>query len=258
MDWWTNKDEVMDQLVTKIEDAISGRYNEIEEDPIRLYVSGQAPVNSDDSSTVTDTDHEETQNEEPESDHTEPEQAKEYIVPYIITPLESASLPVDSVINGQHDEIIKGLIKGVIETEAPITKDLLCKRVLRSINIARMGARVASYMDGLLDELALKKTVDVADVYWRNDQIPEDYPLIRYSNEREAMHIPFEEAKNAALHVLDQQGAQPFESLIREMAKVFGYSRIGDNVYMAMMKGIELAAERSLIDKTSDRVIIKS
>ena len=68
------------------------------------------------------------------------------------------------------------------------------------------------------------------------------------------MHIPYEEAKNAALHVLDQQGAQPLESLIREMAKVFGYSRIGDNVYMTMMRGIELAHKRSLIVTTPEKV----
>jgi hypothetical protein len=112
-------------------------------------------------------------------------------------------------------------------------------------------------MDGVLDRLGFKTTVDVGEVYWRDDQDPERYPLIRYSNEREAMHIPYEEAKNAAVHVLEQQGSQPFESLIREMAKMFGYSRIGDNVYMAMMQGIELAAQRSLLEKSPERVSLK-
>ena len=66
------------------------------------------------------------------------------------------------------------------------------------------------------------------------------------------MHIPAMESKNAAVYVLTQQGAMPFESLIREMGKVFGYYRTGDNVYMAMMSGVELAAKLDLIDM-SDR-----
>jgi hypothetical protein len=41
------------------------------------------------------------------------------------------------------------------------------------------------------------------------------------------------------------------------MAKMFGYSRIGDNVYMAMMQGIELAAQRSLLEKSPERVSLK-
>ena len=49
---------------------------------------------------------------------------------------------------------------------------------------------------------------------------------------------------------LDQQGAMPFESLIREMTKVFGYGRAGDNVYMVMMSGINLGIDLSLIDKS--------
>jgi hypothetical protein len=72
------------------------------------------------------------------------------------------------------------------------------------------------------------------------------------------MHIPDMESKNAAVHVLAQQGAMPFESLIREMGKTFGYSRTGDNVYMAMMCGVELAARLSLVDMSNrDRISVK-
>ena len=228
MDWWLNKDEVVSELVSKIEDAIAGRYEEPDEEPIRLYDGGQSSVPT-----------------------------SENVIPYEFTSLGTISLPVEGVVTGVYDEIVEDIIKRVVQVEAPITKDLLCKRVLRSINIARMGSRVACYMDDILGRLGFKTTFDVGEVYWRDDQDPESYPLIRYSNEREAMYIPYEETKNAAIHVLEQQGSQPFESLIREMAKMFGYSRIGDNVYMAMMQGIELAAQRSLLEKSPERISLK-
>ena len=233
MDWWTNRDGVIAELISKIEEAISGEYEEESyalEEPVRAC-------------------------EEPDCD--EVVSCAENIVPYEFTILETISPQVEDVIAGYYDICIKELVKQVIRTEAPITKELLCKRVLRSLNISRMGPRVALRMQTILEGLDLKKTVDVGDVYWTDEQIPEEYQLIRSSNEREAMYIPFEEAKNAAIHVLDQQGAQPMDSLIREMSKLFGYSRVGDNVYMAMMQGIDLAARRSLIDKTVGRISLK-
>ena len=81
--------------------------------------------------------------------------------------------------------------------------------------------------------------------------------LIRQSNERDASHIPYEEAKNAAIHILDQQGSQPKDSLIREMAKLFGYSRVGDNVYYTMQKGIELAINKSLAEEFDGKIMLK-
>lgn len=268
MDWWTNKAEVIADIVSKIEDAIAGNYTEGDEEPIRLYDSGYTSGGLTTSPTTADIPFENQsyemmatlfENEGKETNHikindTVQKTDAEHVIPYSFTALATRALPVDYVINGYYDEIIKDLIKTVIDTEAPITKDLLCKRVLRSINIARMGSRVAYYMDSILDELDLKTTVDSGKVYWKDDQDPLNYSLIRYSNEREALHIPYEEAKNAALHVLDQQGAQPLDSLIREMAKVFGYSRAGENVHMIMRQGIELAARRSLLEQTSERV----
>ncbi len=276
MDWWTKREEIITELISKIEDAIAGRYVEVKEEPIRLYGSGYAPKEHynasiqstmsfkgqtcekneylSDCDTKTGICHESdasilTDNEDLSS---------EIIIPYNFTSLETRPLPVEDVINGYHDDYIGNLIKKVIEIEAPITNDLLCKRILRSINIARMGSRVACKMQCIIENLNLKTTVDIGNVYWSDEQDPQTYQFIRQSNEREALHITYEEAKNAAVHILKQQGAQPFDSLIREMAKLFGYTRVGDNVYMMMMQGIELAEKRSMICKSMERVSLKS
>ena len=252
MDWWNDKDAIIEEICSKIEDAIAGRYVEVEEEPIRLY-SGF--TSTTDSGSEGGSDDVPQQNAEPIS---QPSESVSQLLPYTFAELAPFPLSSDGVTNGFYDDIIKSFIDEVIETEAPIKHDLLCKRVLRAIDIARMGPRLAARMQSIIDSMNLKTTQEIGPVYWKDSQNPQDYPQIRYSNEREAMHIPDMESKNAALYVLKQQGAMPFESLIREMGKTFGYSRTGDNVYMAMMSGIQLAADLSLVDLSNrERIAVK-
>ena len=252
MDWWNDKDAIIEEICSKIEDAIAGRYVEVEEEPIRLY-SGFAT--GEDAGLEPSSDDVPQQNAEPIS---QPSESVSQLLPYTFAELAPFPLSSDGVTNGFYDDIIKSFIDEVIETEAPIKHDLLCKRVLRAIDIARMGPRLAARMQSIIDSMNLKTTQEIGPVYWKDSQNPKDYHHIRYSNEREAMHIPDMESKNAALYVLKQQGAMPFESLIREMGKTFGYSRTGDNVYMAMMSGIQLAADLSLVDLSNrERIAVK-
>lgn len=66
----------------------------------------------------------------------------------------------------------------VIETEAPIIHDLLCRRVLRAINIARMGVRVSSRMQTIINSMNLKETEETDPVYWKDSQDPDTYSLL--------------------------------------------------------------------------------
>lgn len=261
MDWWTNKEAVIEGLCTKIEDAIAGRYVEVEEEPIRLYDSGHTsggyiPTNVSFESSDYNTLQETFENRGGAVVSEEPLQLVE-IIPYEPAELEQRSLPVERVINEEYDDLIMDYIEAVIEKEAPIREELLCKRVLRAVNIARMGVRVAEYMEYAIDCVSPRYTTDDHRTFWSEDQDPDEYKTIRQSNERDASHIPYEEAKNAAIHILDQQGSQPKDSLIREMAKLFGYSRVGDNVYYTMQKGIELAISKSLAEESDGRVMLK-
>ena len=214
MDWWTDKEAAVEEICSKIEDAVAGRYVEVEEEPIRLYNSGFTAGGA----SVEEVSAEVDKDVEPLSH--EPESASG-LVPYTFAELVSFPLSADGIASGFYDDIIKDYIAEVIEIEAPIKHDLLCKRVLRAIDIARMGPRVAARMQSIIDSMNLKKTEEIGPVYWKDSQDPHDNSLIRYSNEREAMHIPDMESKNAALYVLKQQGAMPFESLIRAQSQKF-------------------------------------
>ena len=258
MDWWTDKDATLAALADKIDKALAGVLEEVEEEAMRLFdgigstrtAKEFRPDRTGDGSMNDLTPPEEVVSDEEEDEYSEPSN----VIPYNACELQQIYISAEDFIEGYRDSKVRNYISAVVEAEAPINYDLLCKRVLRACGIARMGSRVAGHIGLLLERMNIKTTQDTFLTYWRNDQDPETYPYIRCSNERDATDIPTRESLNAALMVLDEQLSLPQESLIREMAKVFGYSRVGDNVHFAMYNGIQHGKKLGLIEEVDGKV----
>ena len=162
MDWWTDKEAVLKEVCSKVEAAVSGCYEDMEEEPIMLYDSGFH-------TGAFAADNDVQQVEDPVvSEISSP------LIQYRFTALASFPLSAESVASGLHDDIIKSYIAEVIEIEAPIKHDLLCKRVLRAIEISRMGPRMATHIQSLIDGMNLKTTEDIGPVYWKDSQDPQN------------------------------------------------------------------------------------
>jgi len=259
MDWWNDKNAVLANLTNKIKLAISGELTEDEEQPLRLYSGNTNSTIGDVQSNGNDDDHtkdselglfDSTAAFDPNA-HRSENYTVEFYQPCYLNP---HPLNADDFVKGYRKSLVLDYLQQVIDKEAPISENLLCKRVLRALDIARMGNRVSAYMNSLFKFAKFKTTKDSFVTYWKEDQDPDSYSIIRYSNAREASDIPVREACNAALLVLEEQGSQPSDSLIREMAKLFGYSRVGDNVYFAMLNGIEFAKKKGQIKEVGDRI----
>lgn len=87
--------------------------------------------------------------------------------------------------------------------------------------------------------------------YWNNGQLPEKYTFIRATgygdNKRDTKDVPITEAVNAVCYVLEQQISLSEEDLIREAAKLMGYTRMG-NIVVALFEGaIKQANKQSKI-----------
>ena len=233
MDWWNDEEEALNNLVGKIQAALDDGPEDDNNGPI---TSEPIEVEQKDESCLAT-------------------HADDTIIPYETCELRPVSILPDEMT--LHAKMIKEYLRKVIDAEAPISYNLLCKRVLRACNISRMGPRIAACMNGLIRDLRPSCTAGSFITYWRDDQDADSYPHIRVSNERDASDIPPQEACNAAVRILEEQGAQPADSLIREMAKLFGYSRVGDIVSAAMTEGIDLAKIRGLVEEENGKVRIK-
>lgn len=251
MDWWTDKGAVMSAIVDRINKALDGTLEEIEESPIRLYSGTTTPPESKASTSDLSGDNDGNQEDEGIEDQDE---SSGIVIPYEVCELRPLFIPADDFINGSRRSTVMEYIRTVVQTEAPISSNLLCKRVLRACDISRMGTRVANYMDNLLRIMHLKTTTDSFVTYWADNQDPEEYPYVRTSSDRDAADIPTREAFNAAMLILEEQGALPVDSLVREMAKLFGFSRVGDNVNYAMLDGIDYAKKKGFVEETNGRI----
>ncbi len=60
-------------------------------------------------------------------------------------------------------------------------------------------------------------------------------------NKRDSKEVPVEEVVNAIRYVLIEQISLSEEDLIREAAKLLGYTRLGTNVDYLIHKGIKAA-----------------
>jgi len=180
---------------------------------------------------------------------------------------EAANVEVIRSVNSEdffqygYRNTIKSQIHEVLAVEAPISKNLLCKRVLLGWGIARMGSRISVHFEIIFKELGLQQTSDNGNIiFWRADHQPETYQLYRLPpNEvlkRDADDLPSHEIANGIKAVLQNQISLTKEDLVRETAKLFGYARLGTNVDIAMQLGIRVALAKGIAKTEGQRIVL--
>lgn len=153
-------------------------------------------------------------------------------------------------------------MKDVLQMESPISKDLLYSRVLAAWGAPRIGSRISAYLDTLLTQMHYLQTTHGSQaILWKITSEPQQYTGYRTAAangpKRDAEDLPPEEIANAVQTVLKQQISLPTTDLVREVAKVFGFVRMGSNVETAIGKGIALAVEKELAAMGNGRVMMK-
>jgi very-short-patch-repair endonuclease len=181
---------------------------------------------------------------------------------YIICVLDQSDLSIsDDFFNYDILYDIKQQITKVLEIEAPISHSLLSKRVLNAWGISRLGIRLNGYLSSIYSEMELKQTSqDGNKFYWNKDQDPLSNNTYRVPVEgdpkRNAEDLPKEEIICGIKDVLSNQVSLPNDDLIREVARLFGYTRLGGNVEQAMRMGIDYALLIGLMINKDDRFVL--
>ena len=174
---------------------------------------------------------------------------------------KAAELKLRGVQDNFYDPNIKYEIaecmKEIIQREAPISKRLLYKKTMNSWGISRSGSRVEGILDQLLTGLNIKVTkVDNTQFCWRQDQMPDqyrDYRIATTEEEKRSMDdISPEEISNAIKTVIELQVSLSRTDLIRETAKLFGFTRMGNVIELAVNHGIKEALQREWICLSED------
>jgi hypothetical protein len=250
LDWWENPTEVL----KAIEEALENAKNKIPEPLIAKNQNEESMIvrNEEENHTKENMDiSTENEYENQENEDTNPK--GKYIYAY----LPSANYSSEVFFFPEYQNYIIRQIQTVIETEAPISRSLLCKRVLNSWGISRLGSRLDTYFDELLSKIdCYRKTDEEFVCIWKSEEQMTSYRTFRPVSERNALDLPPEEVANGIKYLLEAQISLPTRDLSRVTAQLFGFARTGNNVDTAMFQGIREAVKRGYIKVENGRSII--
>jgi len=157
-----------------------------------------------------------------------------------------------------HKDAILNQIKEVMETEAPISRPLLCKRVLAAWGISRLGQRLNGYFNELLQSSYFYASrYEELTFYWLSEEQYRQYDLFR-TGMRDAVDLPPEEVANAMRYILTDEISLPITDLSKLCAQFLGFARArgGSNVDAAMQRGIIRAVDKGYLKIKDERAII--
>lgn len=244
-DWWDDQDKVIKEIIQAINDPTSSKIEpEVIPSPL---IKTEIPI-------VIPNKVENSVNASSQSKY-----KQQYNICNL--PLQIRSPQFDLLSSDRFKSTVRADILLILEKEAPISKELLCRRILDSWSISRLGSRIDSYFNTLFKQIGLKFTDGERRFYWKENQIPDSYTIYRVSElesqRRDAIDISPEEVSNAIREILENMISLNKTDLVKEAAKIFGFNRIGGNVETSMNQGIIKAVNRGFALIEGERVFLK-
>lgn len=236
LDWWENSEEVLNS----IQQAINAKEDN----------SSEAEVIESEENIVS--------NEVEVHDIIEPENNEESDESsiYQATVLQSVDYSSEEFFHSEHRVLIMKQIREVMEMEAPISRNLLCKRVLSAWNISRLGQRLDGYFEELLALTSYYSSQNEGSTfYWLNEEQYLHYDEYR-TGVRDAADISSEEVANGMRYILSDEISLPTTDLSRLCAQLFGFGRSGSNIDAAMHRGMSKAIEKGYLKVDNGRAVI--
>ena len=247
-DWWDNPQKVVQDIINVVK--------EIQQPKIKT-VEPETQINSEELT------RKEFANVKLQGITQEVIQPIQNSIKYNTCVLEQSYLNFsDEFFDSRHQSKITMQINQVMETEAPISHSLLSKRILNSWGISRLGVRLNDYLTTIYSRMGLKHTSQNGIYfYWNREQEPLNYNIFRVpgddDSKRNADDLAKEEIICGIKDVLTNQISLPEDDLIREVAKIFGYARLGGNVEQAMKMGIDFALQKGLVISKDERIVLR-
>lgn len=146
------------------------------------------------------------------------------------TPYKTASgIPYSRL--GDHDpnSTTRAVIH-IVKEEGPIHRDLLAKRVLANSDVSRQGSKVSFTIDKAIRFAAQNGEIDRQNTFLYPASFEEHTIRQRDGDAAEIDWIPQGEIEAAIVEILDKQYETPREDLIKQTAKVLGFSRTGTRI----------------------------
>lgn len=235
IDWHENSDYIIDKIIDKVkqlqmqseieEVAVAEISTELEFEPIKVMHEEISQIN------VTSKQN-----------------------PYVSSVLIPASnANSETVYHFQNRNTIKQQIQTLVDTEAPISKSLLYKKVLQAWNTNRAGAKLENHLEGIIEEINLVKTLHHQPFYWSNITTV-DYYRKNDIEKRNIEDIAPEEVLVALQEVVANNLSIEEDELLRYLARTFGFAKVGKQIDMLLRNVIDTAVNQGKVKRENDRI----
>jgi hypothetical protein len=179
--------------------------------------------------------------------------------PYTVAAIPAGRRVPNDLFAPRHLPELGKVIEQVLAAEAPMHVDLLARRVGAYFGIGRITQRVAEQIRHAIEGRG--RWGDEHDFVWRMDQDPAGVSPVRVASGgpsalREIDEVPLTEIAAAIRIVVERAfGIGPRE-LVRDAARLLGFSRITDRVTERIGDGLRLAQRRELVRLDGTRVTL--
>jgi len=237
MDWHENADKIIDSIAKKVnvlqiqpetEESIPESVAIPEIEPIKILIE-EAPI-----SVAT--------------------KQQPYIA-HILDVIPNANS--EMIYDFQYRNHIKQQIQSVVEIEAPISKSLLYKKVLRAWNISRAGAKLDKHLENIIDEMDLVQTQHLQPFYrMANSSSTQNYYRSNDIEKRNIEDIAPEEIIVALQEVVINNLSIEKDELLRYLARTFGFAKVGKQIDSILHYAIDLAVKEDKVKQENERIKI--
>lgn len=153
---------------------------------------------------------------------------------------------------------IADAVRRTIEHEGPISLTLLARRIGEAWTFGRVTAQVQERVKSWIGPEITRESDGEQTFLWPPGLVPRTYQDFRVhdaSVQRDASDIASAEARNAAGHLLREAGGMPADELAKEMARLFGFQRMGTRVAERMREGLKRLIQEGGAEERGGRVV---
>ncbi|MCO5241328.1 MAG: DUF3320 domain-containing protein [Chitinophagaceae bacterium] len=235
MDWYENSNKIVDAIVEKVKHLQT--QPEIKEEEIAepLIKPSFEPIKSKSAEVATNNN---TSKQKP------------YVAAFL-TSISSANS--ETIFEFQNRNTIKQQIQSLVDTEAPISKSLLYKKVLQAWNTSRAGTRLDKHLEGIIKEMNIVQTIHHQPFYW-SDNTTLDYYRSNDIEKRNMEDIAPEEVLVALQEVVTNNLSIEEAELLRYLTRTFGFAKVGKQIDTLLRYIIDKAVKQGIVKRENDRI----
>lgn len=155
--------------------------------------------------------------------------------------------------------VIERQISEIVDKEAPISKNLLFRKIIQAWNISRIGSRLDGFLTDIVNEKNFTTTHHHQPFYWSRHVNPDTLDFYR-SNEYEKRNmedIAPEEIKVAIVEAVQQNLSIEESELMRYTANKFGFAKVGKQIDTLLRYAINLAIKNNEVERENGRIRFK-